>query len=107
MLVKSLMMKGVRRRRKKKGLEPNRICKCKRGKESSLDTKAIAWSKNSRKANSVAAGGSQLKLLNNLLYGIQILGKDLVHCEHVDAVCLEDSAHGLVATDLALVARVL
>ena len=42
-----------------------------------------------------------------LFDGIQVRVEDLVHGEHVDAVLLEDGAHGIVAADLALVAGVL
>ena len=42
-----------------------------------------------------------------LFDGIQVCVEDLVHGEHVDAVLLEDGAHGIVAADLALVAGVL
>jgi hypothetical protein len=46
-------------------------------------------------------------LLNHLIDRIQILTQNLVHAEHVHAVLLEDRAHCVVATDLALVGRVL
>ena len=42
-----------------------------------------------------------------LVDGVQVRIEDLVHGEHVDAVLLEDSAHGIVAADLALVVGVL
>jgi hypothetical protein len=43
----------------------------------------------------------------NLIHGIQILIQYLVHGKHVDAILLEDGAHGVVAANLALVGRVL
>ncbi|KAH8633604.1 hypothetical protein IG631_12238 [Alternaria alternata] len=39
--------------------------------------------------------------------GVQILVENLVHGEHVNAVLFEDCAHGVVASNLALVGRVL
>jgi hypothetical protein len=44
---------------------------------------------------------------SNLIHGIQILIQYLVHGKHVDAILLEDGAHGVVAANLALVGRVL
>jgi hypothetical protein len=38
---------------------------------------------------------------------VEILVEDFRHGEHVNAVLLEDSTHGIVASDLATIARVL
>lgn len=42
-----------------------------------------------------------------LVRAVQILADDLGHGEHVHPVLFEDSAHRIIAADLALVARVL
>lgn len=38
---------------------------------------------------------------------VQILVQDFRHGEHMHAILLEDGAHGVVASDLAAVARIL
>ena len=39
--------------------------------------------------------------------GVEVVGKQLVHGEHVDFVLLEYRIHGIVASDLTLVAGIL
>lgn len=43
----------------------------------------------------------------SLVRVVEVLAKDLVHCEHVDLVLLEDCPHSLVTSDLAFIIRVL
>ena len=45
--------------------------------------------------------------LKSFLNVKEILRKNLVHGEHVNSVCLEDSPHSIIAADLSLVVRVL
>jgi len=42
-----------------------------------------------------------------LVHSVEVLVEDLVHCEHVNAILLKNSAHSIIAADLAFVIRIL
>jgi hypothetical protein len=42
-----------------------------------------------------------------LVHSVEVLIEDLVHSEHVDTVLLENSAHSIVAADLAFIVGIL